>query len=255
MRLALVVEYDGTEYSGFQYQVNAQSIQEELEKAVTKLTREKVRVAGAGRTDAGVHAAGQVVAFDTSVAYGPEQFVNALNHHLPDDIAIREAYEVGNAFDPRRMAVSRRYVYTILRAAGRSPLHRRHTYRISSALDVEDMRAAAGLLVGVHDFRRFSGPLEVKGASTVREIFGAEVRESGDRIEFQVEGNAFLPHQVRRMAGALVDVGLGRLSTADVEKMIEGEETKATARSLPARGLSLVEVKYAGFPPGSVKEQ
>ena len=255
MRLALVVEYDGTEYSGFQYQANAPSIQEELEKAVAKLTREKVRVAGAGRTDAGVHAAGQVVAFDTSAAYGPEQFVNAMNHHLPDDIAVRQAYEVEDAFDPRRMAVSRRYVYTILRAATRSPLHRRSAYRISSGLNAVEMRAAARLFVGIHDFRGFSGPLEHPGASTVREIFDAEVRESGDWIEFEVEGNAFLPHQVRRMAGALVDVGLGRLSVADVEKMIEGEETKATARSLPARGLCLVQVKYAGFPPGPVKEQ
>jgi tRNA pseudouridine38-40 synthase len=255
MRLALVVEYDGADYSGFQYQANAPSIQEELEKAVAKLTREKVRVSGAGRTDAGVHARGQVVAFDTSAPYGSGQFVKALNHHLPDDIAVRQAYEVEDRFDPRRMAVSRRYVYTILRAAVRSPLHRRDTYRISSSLDVVEMREIARQFVGVHDFRRFSGPLESSEASTVREIFDASVREAGDMIEFHVEGNAFLPHQVRRMAGALVDVGLGRLQAAEVEKMIGGEETKATSRSLPARGLCLVEVKYAGFPPGSVREQ
>ena len=255
MRLALVVEYDGTDYSGFQYQPNAPSIQEELEKAVAELTREKVRVHGAGRTDAGVHAAGQVVAFDTSVGYEPEQFVSALNHHLPDDIAVRAAYEVESGFDPRRMAVSRRYVYTMLRAAVRSPLHRRNTYRISSSLNVGEMCVAARLFVGIHDFRRFSGSLERPEASTVREIFDAGVRESGSRLEFHVEGNAFLPHQVRRMAGAIVDVGLGRLEVTEVEKMIKGEETKATARSLPAQGLCLVEVKYAGCPPGSVKEQ
>ena len=255
MRIALVVEYDGTEYSGFQYQANAPSIQEELEKAVAKLTREKVRVSGAGRTDAGVHASGQVVAFDTSAAYGPDKFVGALNHHLPDDIAVKGAYEVEDRFDPRRMAVSRRYVYTILRDAVRSPLHRRDAYRISSSLDVEAMRGISRRFVGVHDFRRFSGPLERPEASTTREIFDAHVRESGNMVEFHVEGNAFLPHQVRRMAGALVDVGLGRIEAAEVESMIEGEETKATARSLPARGLCLVEVKYAGFPPGSVEGQ
>ena len=255
MRLALVVEYDGTEYSGFQYQANAPSIQEELEKATAKLTREKVRVSGAGRTDAGVHATGQVVAFDTSAPYGPDEFVGALNHHLPDDIAVKQAYRVEDRFDPRRMAVSRRYVYTILRADVRSPLHRRSACRISSSLDVVTMRAVARQFVGVHDFRRFSGPLERLDASTVREILDARVRESGNMVEFHVEGNAFLPHQVRRMAGALVDVGLGRIEAAEVEKMIEGEETKATARSLPARGLCLVEVKYAGFPPGSVKGQ
>ena len=255
MRLALVVEYEGTDYSGFQYQPNAPSIQEELEKAVAKLTRERVRVSGAGRTDAGVHARGQVVAFDTSAPYGPDQFVSAMNHHLPDDVAVREAYEVHDGFDPRRMAKSRRYVYTILRAAVRSPLHRRNTYRMSSSLDVEEMREAARRFVGVHDFRQFSGPLESPEASTVREIFDTGVRELGDRIELHVEGNAFLPHQVRRMAGSLVDVGLGRLEVTDVEKMMRGEETKATARSLPARGLCLVKVKYAGFPPGPVKEQ
>ncbi len=255
MRLALVVEYEGTVYSGFQYQPNAPSIQEELEKAVAKLTREKVRVSGAGRTDAGVHARGQVVAFDTSAPYGPDQFVSALNHHLPADIAVRDAYEVHDTFDPRRMAKSRRYAYTILRAAVRSPLRRLNTYRISSSLDVGEMREAARRFVGVHDFGRFSGPLESPEASTVREIFDTGVRELGDRIEFHVEGNAFLPHQVRRMAGSLVDVGLGRLTITDVEKMVEGVETMATARSLPARGLCLEEVKYAGFPPGPVKEQ
>ena len=255
MRLALVVEYDGADYSGFQYQANAPSIQEELEKAVAKLTREKVRVSGAGRTDAGVHARGQVVAFDTSATYGPGQFVKALNHHLPDDIAVKQAYEVEDRFDPRRMAVSRRYLYTILCAAVRSPLHRRHTYRIASSLEVAEMSEVARQFVGVHDFWRFSGPLESSEASTVREIFDADVHESGNRIEFHVEGNAFLPHQVRRMAGALVDVGLGRLSAVEVEKMIRGKETKATARSLPAEGLCLTEVKYAGFPPGSVRGQ
>ena len=226
-----------------------------MEKAVAKLTREKVRVSGAGRTDAGVHASGQVVAFDTSVAYEPDRFVGALNHHLPEDIAVKGAYEVEDRFDPRRMAVSRRYVYTILRDAVRSPLHRRDAYRISSSLDVEAMRGISRRFVGVHDFRRFSGPLERPEASTTREIFDASVRQSGNMVEFHVEGNAFLPHQVRRMAGALVDVGLGRIEASEVESMIEGEETKATARSLPARGLCLVEVKYAGFPPGSVREQ
>ncbi len=255
MRLAMVVEYDGAEYGGFQRQANAPSIQEELEKAIARLTGEVTRVRGAGRTDAGVHARGQVAAFDTSAPYGPGTFVSGLNHHLPDDIAVREAYEVEDTFDPRRMAASRRYVYSMVSASVRSPLARRYAYQAPPGLDVEDMRGAARSFVGVHDFRRFSGPLGRPGASSVREIFEARIREPGNAVEFEVEGNAFLPHMVRRMAGALVDVGRDRLTRADVERMLDGEEIKGAARTLPAQGLCLVEVKYSGFPPGSVKEQ
>ena len=249
MRLALIVEYDGTAYSGYQYQDNAPSIQEELEKAITRLTRENTRVSGAGRTDAGVHALGQVVAFDTEADYPPETFVKALNHHLPDDIAVKEAHRVEPGFDPRRMALSRRYVYSLYAGSTRSPLSRRTAYRVGEGLKLERMRRAARHLVGVHDFAGFAGPLERPDAGTVREMFDARVRSKGDDITMEFVGNAFLPHQVRRMAGALVDVGFGRLSPSEVMAMVDRRPGAAVARSLPPHGLCLSRVEYANFPP------
>jgi tRNA pseudouridine38-40 synthase len=249
MRLALIVEYDGTAYSGYQYQDNAPSIQEELETAIMKLTREKTRVSGAGRTDAGVHALGQVVAFDTEAGYPPGTFVKALNRHLPDDIAVKEAHSVDLAFDPRRMAMSRRYVYSMFAGATRSPLSRRTSYRVGKGLKLDRMRRAARHLVGVHDFAGFAGPLERPEASTVREMFEARVRSKGDYITMEFEGSAFLPHQVRRMAGALVDVGFGRLSPSEVMAMVNRRPGAAVARSLPPHGLCLSRVEYANFPP------
>ncbi len=257
MRLALIVEYEGTNYSGFQYQANAPSIQAELERAITRLTGESVRVKGAGRTDAGVHAKGQVVAFDTASGHTPETFVRAVNFYLPEDIAVKAAYRVNEGFDPRRHAVSRRYRYTIVNSQTPSPLMRRWACLIAEPLNVEAMRGAARLFEGEHDFARFSGPLARPGAShvvslwnpTVRFVFEASVSRSGEKLAFDVAGNAFLPHQVRRMAGALVELGRGRLSPGDLMSMLDGGDAETIAPSLPPQGLCLLEVRYADFPP------
>ena len=251
MRMAMVIEYEGTAYSGFQYQVNAPSIQEELEKAIAVLTGDTVRIRGAGRTDAGVHAEGQVIAFDTESRLGPCEFVRAMNHHLPDDIAVRAAYVVHDEFEPRRHARARSYRYTVLRSSTPSPLLRRRSYRLGDSLDVAQMTQAARMFEGEHDFRVFAGPLERRDAGTVRFIYESSVKERGNLLTYDVKGNAFLPHQVRRMAGALVDLGRGKLSQAELKLMIEGGETRAVAHSLPAHGLSLVSVEYDGFPPKS----
>ena len=249
MRMALIVEYEGSGYHGFQYQVNALSIQEELEKAIARLTNESPRVSGAGRTDAGVHARGQVVAFDTDADYGPETFIRALNHYLPDDIAAKAAFKVGSDFDPRRMALSRWYRYTFHCGATPSPLTRGRAYHVGDSLEVPRMRRAARHFVGVHDFARFCGPLDRAGASTVREIFEAKLSLGEDLLRFDVEGNAFLPHQVRRMAGALVAVGRGRLTPGDLKAMVDNGPGKAVAHTLPPHGLCLMRVTYADFPP------
>lgn len=249
MRLASIVEYDGTNYHGFQYQRNALSIQEELEEAIRLLTAERVRVRAAGRTDAGVHARGQVVAFDTMSAHSPDTFVRALNYHLPDDIALRAAYRVADGFDPRREALSRRYRYTIVDSPARSPLMRRTAYQVLRPLRVTRMRRAAELLVGRHDFRRFGGPMEDANASTVRDVYEARVRRSGEVVTLDVVGSSFLPHQVRRMAGSLVDVGQESLSFDDLTLLLEGKDGEPVARSLPPQGLCLMDVSYADFPP------
>jgi tRNA pseudouridine38-40 synthase len=290
MRLALVIEYDGTGYHGFQYQENAPSVQEELEAAIEQLTGARPRVKGAGRTDAGVHAAGQVAAFDTDSALPPERFVHGMNHFLPDDIAVKAAYRVAGDFDPRRQAQSRWYRYTVLNRATRSPLARRRALQVEEPLDADAMHQAAQAFVGVHDFSRFSGPLEKEEATTVRQIFAASVRRGGSAlagggftptssaplrgrrssppstgsgqalegeevVHFDVEGSAFLPHQVRRMAGALVDAGRGRLSAQDIVTMLEGRWEGPVAGTLPPQGLCLMEVRYADFPPARDEER
>ena len=244
MRLALMVEYDGTDYHGFQYQANARSIQEELEKAIHRFTGERVRVKGAGRTDAGVHARGQVVAFDTCSEHPKEVFLRALNHYLPCNIVVRRVCSVPGSFDPRRMATSRRYSFTIDNGPVRSPLTRRASHHVPVPLDVGRMRRAARHFLGRHDFARFAGRPDRAGASTVREITELAVRRSGRMVTLEVEGGSFLPHQVRRMAGALVDVGHGRLTPAQVKGMLDGNQVGAVAGSLPPRGLCLLTVEY-----------
>ena len=243
MRLALIVEYEGTRYHGFQYQVNALSIQEELETAIERFTGDKVRVSAAGRTDAGVHARGQVVAFDSASPHPDNTVVQAMNYHLPDDIAVKSARRVSVSFDPRRDAVSRKYVYTILNRRAPSPLARTTAFTVTTPLNVRKMRKAAALLEGSHDFERFSGPLENETLSTYRCISSATVKRAGEFVSFDVEANSFLPHQMRRMAGSLVDVGTGKLGLDQFEDILAGT-SEVVARSLPARGLCLVAVTY-----------
>ena len=249
MRLALTIEYEGTRYHGFQYQVDAPTIQGELERAIEELTGVRVRVKGAGRTDAGVHAEEQVVAFDTASPHSTGTFVSALNHYLPPDIAVKQAHIVKPDFDPRRHALRRTYRYSILNSRTPSPLARRFTCHIRETLDVERMRSAAALFVGEHDFRRFAAPLPVGKTSSVRAVFDASLEHRGDVIALWVAGNAFLQHQVRRMAGALVDIGRRRLSKDDLREMIDNGVTDKVAHSLPAHGLCLVRVEYANYPP------
>ena len=249
MRLALVIEYEGAEYHGFQYQPNAPTIQEELEKAIARFTGERVRVKGAGRTDARVHAAGQVVAFDTDSDYPADTVTTALNFHLPEDIAVRSTHRVDAEFDPRRDALSRTYVYTVLNAPTRAPLMRRTSHHVVEPLNVEAMRDGAGLFVGRRDFSRFAAPLEDPKASTVREVFEAEVTQRGAVIGFLVRGSSFLPHQIRRMAGILVETGRGKRTPNDIENMLGGCTGGPIAHSLPPEGLCLESVQYADFPP------
>ncbi len=251
MRLAFVVEYEGTRYHGFQHQKNATSVQEELEKAIERTTGERTRVKGAGRTDTGVHAKGQVVAFDTNASLDVETIVRALNFHLPDDIAVRAGHRVTDDFDPRRHALSRRYRYTILTSATPSPLMRRTAFRVQAQLDVGPMQRAARLLIGDHDFVNFSGPLDDGCASTIRRIYRATVRAEDEVLAIDVEGNAFLPRQVRRMAGALVEVGQRIMSVKEFGGLMDGEtpERQRAPRTLPAHGLCLMEVRYPDFPP------
>lgn len=242
-KLALIVEYDGTRYHGFQYQANASSIQAELESALYRLTGERTRVKGASRTDAGAHAGGQVVAFPTECRLPTNTFVEGLNYYLPEDIAVQAAFEAPLRFDPRREALSRVYRYTILNRLTPSPLLMRFSYREGRSLKEEVMSKAAELLVGENDFGAFTAGVP-KGKSTVRRVLRAEVRRCGDLVLLEIEGNAFLPQQIRRIAGALVQVGLRRLSVNEFAGLVREARPGAAGWPLPARGLCLVRVQY-----------
>ena len=247
MRVALVVEYDGLNYHGFQYQKNVATIQEEIEKSIKQFTKEDLRVKAAGRTDAGVHAIGQVVVFDTESGYEPYTIKGAMNAYLPDDIAVIEAYRVDAEFDPRRHAVSRTYVYSILNSDIDRPLRRNYTGLVKGSLDVDQMRRAAAAFIGTHDFSMFAGQVSENSGSSVRRIYKSEFQDISGILKYVVEGSSFLTHQVRRMTGALVSVGKGKISLNQLNEMIENRGS-AVAQSMPPEGLCLVRVKYENFP-------
>jgi tRNA pseudouridine38-40 synthase len=242
-RIALLLEYDGSRFAGSQLQKNARTVQSELEDAIAKTTQARARVAFAGRTDAGVHARGQVASFDTSSELPATTLMRALNAWLPEDLAVVEALEIHAGLDVRRDAVRRHYQYVVETQAGRPVLERRRVWHVPGELDVEAMQAAAGLLVGSHDFAAFASPLETSEASTVREIYRFGLHPLDSRVLVDVEGNAFLPHQVRRMVGALVEVGRGKLTTQEYEGLLAGPSARA-GPAAPAHGLCLMRVDY-----------
>jgi tRNA pseudouridine38-40 synthase len=245
-KIVLVLEYDGTNYCGFQFQANAPSIQDEIEKALYKLTGEQVRVVSASRTDTGVHAAGQVVCFRTGSALKNRNFIFGLNYYLPPDIAVLESYQVNNRFNVQRDAVSREYRYVILNSATRSALKRQYTYRVSGKLDIEVMNQAAELLVGEHDFASFVTAFNRSVIrSTVRTIYRAYWERRQDEMIFQIKAGSFLPHQVRNTVGALVQVGLRKIEITDIKKILEAKKPGLAGPTVPAQGLFLTKVNYS----------
>jgi tRNA pseudouridine38-40 synthase len=249
-RIALLLEYDGSRYSGSQYQKNAPSIQAELEAAFNKLTGETLRAAFASRTDAGVHARGQVASFVTCVSHALEAFVGGLNHWLPSDIAVRRAVEVPTGFDVRRHARSREYRYAIHRSPVRSPLLQPFAWQVAESLDVEAMERAAAGLVGRYDFAAFTGGgADVRG-STLRRVHRCELSARGPLLVLLMEANAFLPHQVRRTVGALVQVGTGRLDVERFTALVREAVPDTLGPAAPAQGLCLMRVNYPGLDLG-----
>ena len=244
LRLALLLEYDGTAYGGSQYQKNARTIQAELESALSSLTGESIRVALAGRTDAGVHARGQVASFLTASHHGQQVFLQGLNHYLPQDIVVRAVAEVPLTFDVRRQALSRRYRYTIHNSGQRSALWRHFAWQVSQPLAVEAMQEAARYLVGQHDFAAFTQPWLKGRRTTLRLVSAAQVWRRGDLIWFDMEANAFLPHQVRRTVGALAQVGSGRLSPEGLRELVEAALPGAASFAVPPQGLCLCVIRY-----------
>ena len=247
-RLALVLEYDGSRYVGSQLQKQAPTIQAELETALGKLTGERLRVALAGRTDAGVHAQGQVAALTTASTPETDVFVRGLHAWLPADIAVRRAVEAPETFDPRRHASSRTYRYTIQNTTVRSPLWRGYAWHVAAPLDTATMQDAATELIGEHDFAAFS---RREGVPTVRCLRRCDVARRGALLTVEVEANAFLRQQVRRTVGALMQVGSGRLNVAGFRDLLHRAEPNSAEPLAPAHGLCLLRVAYPDLDLGA----
>jgi tRNA pseudouridine38-40 synthase len=244
--LRLTIEYDGTDFAGFQLQAQGQrTVQGTLEDALLRLTGATHRVHGAGRTDAGVHASGQVVHFDTDWPTPIHKVALAMNPALPRDLVVKSAVEVDDTFHARFTATARVYRYAILNRAAPSALLGRFTLHIGPALDVAAMQAAARNLEGVHDFASFGAP-DVAGKSTVRHIEHISVRPFKDCLLITVRGNAFLRSQVRAFVGTLLKVGRGRLTAEDVATIRDSRNRATCPKMAPARGLTLVRVEYDG---------
>jgi tRNA pseudouridine38-40 synthase len=245
--IALTVEYNGANYHGSQYQTNAPTVQGEIEKALRKLTGEKIRVRLASRTDAGVHAAGQIVSFQTGSRLPLTAFIYGLNHYLPGDIAVKEASATDHDFDVRRHAIRRTYKYYILNSATRSPIRQGFSWRVTGELDIEAMRQAGQALVGRHDFASFVTSAETaRTKRTVRDVYKVEISRDGDMIVLEMVANSFLPHQVRNTIGALIRVGQGRMTVEDFTGMVAARTPGLAGPTAPAEGLCLVRVEYPG---------
>jgi tRNA pseudouridine38-40 synthase len=248
IRYRATVEYDGTDFQGFQVQAQGLTVQGELEKAIERVTQRQVRVLGAGRTDTGVHASGQVIAFDVSWRHKTQDLHRALNAVLPIDIAIRDLTVTHPTFHPRFDARWRRYRYTILNQPVRSPLWARYAHHVSEPLDVGMMREASRQLIGRHDFAAFGKPTQ--GDSTIREVIRAEwfVEYSkgmeGRLLAFEITANAFIYRMVRNIVGTLLRVGRGELTPDEVMALLGTGDRVAAGPPAPARGLCLVRVEY-----------
>jgi tRNA pseudouridine38-40 synthase len=242
MRVKAIVTYDGTDFVGFQRQATGRTVQGVLEAALESITGRQVRVVASGRTDAGVHADGQVIAFDTDWRHSLTDLQRAVNAVLPQDSAVRELMRAAADFHPRYDALSRRYRYTIYNALVRSPLARRTSLHCPMRLDLNAMKVATGFIVGEHDFAAFGRPTQ--GKNTVRRVFDASWIAEPPWLYFEIEANAFLFRMVRSVVGTLLQVGQGRLSPANFAAVLASGDRSQAGQTAPAFGLCLIRVKY-----------
>jgi tRNA pseudouridine38-40 synthase len=242
MRYRALVEYDGTAYCGFQRQSHEPTIQGQLERALQTVASQSVTVIGAGRTDSGVHATGQVIAFDVQWRHGGEALQRALNASLPEDIAVRALAEVAADFHPRFSARRRAYVYRIHNVTIRSPIHRRTAWHVPRPLAMTEMNQAANAFVGLHDFATFGQPPQ--GHNTEREVFKALWRKQDELLLFEIEANAFLFRMVRSLVGGMKAVGEGRWTVTGFVAALEEKDRSLAAQTAPPHGLCLTGVTY-----------
>ncbi len=243
MRVAFIVEYDGTDYAGWQIQKNDITVQQKIEEALLTLNKGHITVTGAGRTDSGVHAKGQCGHFDIDTDIPAEKFTFILNTRLPKDIRIKKTWEASEDFHSRFSAKGKRYIYRIFNAPYSSALMGRFTMHVPENLDIVKMQQAAQFIVGTHDFKAFCA----QGSSvktTVRTVSKVEVKKENELIEITVEGTGFLYNMVRIIAGTLIEVGKNKKTPEMVQEIIEGKTRKEAGMTADAQGLTMDEVFY-----------
>ena len=242
-RYQIILAYDGSALSGSQRQANSRTAQSELEAALRRLGWQGRSILLAGRTDTGVHASGQVAAFDLAWNHSTDELVRALNSQLPADLAVRAAKIVHDGFHPRFDALARRYRYRLYCQPTRDPLRERCAWRLWPAPQPEALHSAAQLLIGRHDFAPFGTPPR-PGSSTVRTVMKAEWQQQSDEWTFEVQADSFLYRMVRRMVYLQAAVGQGKLPAQALADLLEGQPELVPAGLAPAHGLTLVEVLY-----------
>lgn len=241
--IKLIIQYDGTNYCGWQEQKNGPSVQETVELALARIIGQRVRVQSSGRTDAGVHAVAMPAVFRTDSTVPVKAFVDGVNTWLPDDIAIQSACEVAEPFRVIGDAAAKTYRYTIYNSPVRSPLHRRTSWHIPAPLDISAMRRAAAHFIGTHDFAAFRGQ-NCTAVTNVRRIDDILISQDGPLITIDVTGGGFLKHMVRIMAGTLADIGRGRLEPDHVAALLKHPDRRLAGVTAPPQGLCLLSVRY-----------
>ena len=236
--IQLIVAYDGTELCGYQRQQNGPTVQGYLEEALSKVCNEPITIYGSSRTDAGVHARGQVVAFTTTGKIPVDNLMRALIAHMPPYIVVRKAQELPSDWNPRNYVKGKEYIYTIHNDAVVDPLQLRYAYHVRKPLDIETMRRATQALEGTHNFSTFKGH-NTTVQDPVKTMYAVKVIQQGTTVRIHVLGDGFVYHMVRNMAGFLVDVGLGRFQPEDVPRIIGVENRQLIGKTAPAHGLSL----------------
>ena len=241
--IKLTIEYDGKPYNGWQKQPNKPNIQGEIERAIYNITKEEVDLIGSGRTDAGVHALGQVANFKTNSNILIEKLALAINSQLKNTIIIKKAEEVDERFHSRYNAKHKTYRYIINNSPCGTAIYRNLEYCFPIKLDVAKMQEAAKYFEGEHDFKAFKSS-GTSAKNSVRTIYNASVKQEGEKIIIELTGNGFLYNMVRIISGTLLDVGLQKIKPEEIKNIIEEKDRQKAGKTLPAHGLYLVEVKY-----------